>query len=198
MIATLKGILTYLEPSSCIIECGGVGFQCFISGKALGSLGNIGSEVKLFTYMSVKEDAIDLYGFADMEEMNCFKLITSVSGVGPKIGLAILTAFSPEQISFAIANNDPKYLTAATGVGLKLAQRIILELKDKVSALPSSSDTTVSSAVINNSNSGEAIAALTALGFSHSEASVVVGKLQSDLPVDSLIKEALKLLSRQV
>ncbi len=199
MIATLRGTLTYLEPTYCIIECGGVGFQCYISGKALGSMSNIGEEVKLFTYMSVKEDAIDLYGFADMEELNCFKLITSVSGVGSKIGLAILTAFSPQQISLYIAGNDPKSLTAASGVGIKLAQRIILELKDKITAIPGT-DVEISSTVSSstNINSKEAIAALVSLGYSQSEASHTVGKLSPDLPVDTLIKEALRLLARQV
>ncbi|MEE0839921.1 MAG: Holliday junction branch migration protein RuvA [Acutalibacteraceae bacterium] len=199
MIATLRGTLTYLEPTYCIIECGGVGFQCYISGKALGSMSNIGEEVKLFTYMSVKEDAIDLYGFADMEELNCFKLITSVSGVGSKIGLAILTAFSPQQISLYIAGNDPKSLTAASGVGIKLAQRIILELKDKVTAIPGTDVDTIST--VNSStniNSKEAIAALVSLGYSQSEATHAVNKLSPDLPVDTLIKEALKLLARQV
>ena len=199
MIATLRGTLTYLEPTYCIIECGGVGFQCYISGKALGSMSNIGEEVKLFTYMSVKEDAIDLYGFADMEELNCFKLITSVSGVGSKIGLAILTAFSPQQISLYIAGNDPKSLTAASGVGIKLAQRIILELKDKITAIPGADVDTVST--VNsptNINSKEAIAALVSLGYSQSEATHAVNKLSPDLPVDTLIKEALRLLARQV
>lgn len=199
MIATLRGTLTYLEPTYCIIECGGVGFQCYISGKALGSMSNIGEEVKLFTYMSVKEDAIDLYGFADMEELNCFKLITSVSGVGSKIGLAILTAFSPQQISLYIAGNDPKSLTAASGVGIKLAQRIILELKDKITAIPGTDVDTIST--VNSStniNSKEAIAALVSLGYSQSEATHAVNKLSPDLPVDTLIKEALKLLARQV
>lgn len=199
MIATLRGTLTYLEPTFCIIECGGVGFQCYISGKALGSMQKIGEEVLLFTYMSVKEDAIDLYGFADMEELNCFKLITSVSGVGSKIGLAILSAFTPQQISMYIAGNNPKALTAASGVGIKLAQRIILELKDKVSVLPGAeSDVSSASVPSANVNTKEAIAALISLGYSQSEAANAVGKLAPNLAVDALIKEALRLLARQV
>lgn len=200
MLSSLRGTLLYLEPSYCIIECGGVGFRCYITGKALGSMPSIGNEVKLFTYLSVKEDALDLYGFYDMEELNCFKLITSVSGVGPKIGIALLTAFSPEQISLFIAGNNPKALTAAAGVGLKLAQRIILELKDKVSVMPGGTSPEVV-AVGNataNTNSKEAISALVSLGYSQSEASLAVGKLSPDMPIDMLIKEALKLLARQV
>lgn len=200
MIASLKGLLTYLEPTFCIIECSGVGFRCSITSKTLGMMPPIGNEVKIFTYMSVKEDSVDLYGFADMDELNCFKLITSVSGVGPKIGIALLSAFSAQQISLYIAGNNPKALTAASGVGLKLAQRIILELKDKVASLPGGTDDEVIfvSNAVNNSNSKEAISALVSLGYSQSEASLAVGKCSSDLPVETIIKEALKYLSRQV
>ncbi len=200
MLASLRGQLTYLEPTYCIIECSGVGFRCSITAKTLGLMPPIGKEVKLYTYMSVKEDAIDLYGFSDMDELNCFKLITSVSGVGPKIGIALLSTFNAEQISLHIAGNNPKALTAASGVGLKLAQRIILELKDKVASLPGgTSDEVVSVGnAVSNTNSREAISALVSLGYSQSEASLAVGKFSPDLPVEALIRDALKLLSRQV
>lgn len=200
MINSLNGTLSYLEPSFCIVECSGVGFRCFITAKTLGSLPQVGKNVKLFTYMSVKEDAIDLYGFSDMDELSCFKLITSVSGVGPKIGIALLSEFSPEEISVFIASNDPKSLTAANGVGLKLAQRIILELKDKVASIPGVNKHEVSAignAVI-NTNTKEAVSALVSLGYSQSEASLAVGKLSPDMPVETLIKESLKFLARQV
>lgn len=200
MISSLKGQLIYLEPTFCIIECSGVGFRCFISSKTLGAMPKIGETVQLFTYMSVKEDAIDLYGFSDMNDLSCFKLITSVSGVGPKIGIALLSTFNAEQISMFIAGNDPKSLTAASGVGLKLAQRIILELKDKVAniTLSDESDVTAVHTANSNSNSKEAVSALVALGYSQSEASVAVGKCPQDLSVEQLIKEALKLLVRMV
>ena len=200
MLASIKGLLTYLEPTFCIIECSGVGFKCSISAKTLGMMPQIGNEVKVYTYMSVKEDAIDLYGFSDMDELNCFKLITSVSGVGPKIGISLLSTFSTQQISLYIAGNNPKALTAASGVGLKLAQRIILELKEKVSSFPGGTDDEVISVsnAVNNTNSKEAISALVSLGYSQSEASLAVGKFSSDLPVEVLIKESLKSLSRQV
>lgn len=200
MLASLRGQLIYLEPTYCIVECSGVGFRCSITARTLGMMPPIGKEVKLFTYMSVKEDAIDLYGFSDMNELTCFKLITSVSGVGPKIGIALLSAFSSEQISLYIASNDPKALTAAAGVGLKLAQRIILELKDKVVSLPGgTSDEVVNVGnAVSNTNSKEAISALVSLGYSQSEASLAVGKFSPDMSVEVLIKEALKLLARQV
>lgn len=200
MIASLRGQLIYLEPSFCIVECSGVGFRCCITSRTLSNMPSIGKEVKLYTYMSVKEDAVDLYGFSDMDELNCFKLITSVSGVGPKIGIALLSAFSAEQISLYIVGNDSKALTAASGVGLKLAQRIILELKDKVAVLPGGTSSEVISVgnAVNNTNSKEAISALVSLGFSQSEASLAVGKFTPDMPVEILIKESLKLLSKQV
>lgn len=194
MIASLKGILTYLDPNCCIIECSGVGFKCYLTGKTLGAMPSIGNEVKLYTFMSVKEDAIDLYGFSEISELECFKLITSVSGVGPKLGLSILTTFSPEQISTYIIDNNPKALIAASGVGLKLAQRIILELKDKVDATASGKD--VLEFVNNSGNLAEAESALISLGFSRAEAKKALNNLQSDLPIDTLIKEALKILAR--
>lgn len=200
MIASLRGVLVHLEPSFCIVECSGVGYRCYITARTLGSMPPIGNEVKLFTYMSVKEDAVDLYGFSDMDEHNCFKLITSVSGVGPKIAIALLSTFSAEQISLYIAGNDPKALTAASGVGLKLAQRIILELKDKVAVLPGGTSEAVTAVgnAVNNTNSREAISALVSLGYSQSDASMAVGKFSPDMSVEALIKEALKLLSKQV
>lgn len=199
MIASLNGYLTYLDPNYCIVECSGVGFRCFITGKTLGSMPSVGEKVLLFTYMSVREDAIDLYGFSDIKELDCFKLITTVSGVGPKLGLSILTAFTPEQIASYISLGDPKSLTAASGVGLKLAQRMILELKDKVGTVANDAD--ILSVKQNNgftANISEAAAALVSLGYSQSEAKNAINKLPQDLPVDALIKEALKYLSRQV
>ena len=200
MIASLRGKLLYNDANSCIVECAGVGYKCMITSKTLGYLPKKNEEVFLYTHMSVKEDGIDLFGFSDLEEMQCFKLITSVSGVGPKIGISILSCFSADQVALYIAGNDAKALTAASGVGLKLAQRIILELKDKVSALPVSNTEQVSAVVSAsvNSASKEAVEALVALGFSHSEASLAVGRLDSSLPAESLIKEALKNLTRMV
>ena len=154
----------------------------------------------LITYMAVKEDTFELYGFVDREEMECFKLITSVSGVGAKIGISMLSAFTADQIALFIAGNDPKSLTAASGVGLKLAQRIILELKDKVSAISVSNQTEVE-AVVNtskNTAASEAVEALVSLGYTQSEASRAVSKLPADLSAELMIKEALKMLMRMV
>ncbi len=198
MIASLRGKLIYKDNTSAIIECSGVGFKCFVTKNTLYKLPQINEDVFLNTYMVVREDAMDLYGFIDREELDCFKLITSVSGVGSKIGLALLSEFTASQLSLYIASNDPKALTAASGVGIKLAQRIVLELKDKIGSLESG-DTLDIKAVGNvtvNSNSKEAVAALVALGYSQSEASLAVSKQDQSLSVEELIKLSLKSLAR--
>lgn len=198
MIASLRGKLIYKDNTSAIIECSGVGFKCFVTKNTLYKLPQINEDVFLNTYMVVREDAMDLYGFIDREELDCFKLITSVSGVGSKIGLALLSEFTASQLTLYIASNDPKALTAASGVGIKLAQRIVLELKDKIGSLESG-DTLDIKAVGNvtvNSNSKEAVAALVALGYSQSEASLAVSKQDQSLSVEELIKLSLKSLAR--
>lgn len=198
MIASLRGKLIYTDNTSVVVECGGVGLKCFVTKNTLYNLPQKNEEVFLHTCMVVREDAMDLYGFISREELECFKLITSVSGVGSKIGLALLSEFAPNQITLYIASNDPKALTAASGVGVKLAQRIVLELKDKIGALDSSEDIEIK-AVGNataSSNSKDAIEALVNFGYTKSEASLAVGKLDQSLPADQLIKQALKSLAR--
>ena len=198
MIASLRGKLIYTDNISAVVECGGVGFKCFVTKNTLYNLPQKNEEVFLHTYMVVREDAMDLYGFTDREELECFKLITSVSGVGSKIGLALLSEFTANQITLYIASNDPKALTAATGVGIKLAQRIALELKDKIGSLEGGESIeikAVGNATV-NSNSKEAVAALQSLGYTQSEASLAVGRLDQTLSTEELIKQALKSLAR--
>ena len=149
----------------------------------------------LYTYMNVREGAIDLFGFATKGELSCFRLLTSISGVGPKVGLAILSQLSPEDVALAAAAGDAKRFTKASGVGQKLAQRIVLELKDKVGALSGS----VSMEGISqpggpsaSGNASQAVEALVTLGYSASEAAAAVGKLDSALPPEELIRLALK------
>ncbi len=200
MIASIRGKLLYNDTNSVIIECGGVGMRCFITKKTLSQIPKLNEEVFLFTHLSVKEDALDLYGFAELEELEAYKLVTSVSGVGAKIGIALLSEFTAAEISLYIASGDAKMLTRASGVGLKLAQRIVLELKDKLGSITSSDDTVIAS-VGNaniNSNSKEAVAALVSLGYSQSEASLAVGKLDQTLSAEELIKLALKSLARGI
>lgn len=200
MISCLRGKLIYSDLDYIVVECSGVGFKCFVTKNASLKLPSIGQEIFIHTYLAVKEDALDLYGFSTIEELETFKLITSVNGVGAKIGMALLTQFTPDRLLLSIASDDAKSLTAATGVGLKLAQRIVLELKDKTGSIKSDISAEIS-AVGNataGSNAKEAIAALVALGFSQSDASLAVGKLNASANTEELIKNALKSLSRQV
>lgn len=197
MIATLRGNLIYTDANSLIVECGGVGFKCAATTVTLASFSDLGQEVFLYTYLSVREDAMDLFGFSTVEEMEAFKMIISVNGVGPKIGIALLSEFTPNQLFLYISSNDSRALTSASGVGIKLAQRIVLELKDKVEKVGYVSVADLKPvAKPKKSTADEAIAALMALGYNKGEASLAVGKIEEDLPTDALIKQALKLLSR--
>ena len=200
MIASLRGVLIDKDNTSVVVECGGVGMKCYITAVTSAALPQVNREVFLYTHLAVKEDAFDLYGFLTREELEAFKLIITVSGVGAKIGLALLSQFTADRLVLSIASGDARSLTAANGVGLKLAQRIILELKDKVGALATDSGLSEVVSVGNatkNTNSGEAIEALAALGYSQSEAALAVGKLEPTLSTEELIKQALKILSRR-
>lgn len=200
MIASLNGKLIFKDANSAVVECGGVGMRCLIAQTTSVVLPAVGENVFLYTYLSVREDALDLYGFAEEGELQAFKLITSVNGVGAKIGLAILSQFTADQLYLLIAGSDAKALTAASGVGIKLAQRIVLELKDKVSVYATNDiATTVTKTVAtgNQTNSKEAISALVSLGYTQSEASMAVGDLDLSLPTEELIKQALKSLARR-
>lgn len=200
MISSLRGKLLYNDSEYIVIECSGIGFKCFITRNLAFNLPQVGSEITVHTYLSVKEDALDLYAFSTAEELSAFRLITSVNGVGSKIGLALLSEFAPDRLFLIIASNDAKALTSASGVGIKLAQRIILELKDKIGSISTENDNVIKAVgnATSSTNTGEAIAALVSLGFSQSEASLTVGRLDASLSTDMLIKEALKSLSRQV
>jgi len=198
MISSLRGKLLYSDNQYAVIECSGVGFKFAASLKTLSSLPQNGKEVFVHTYLSVREDALDLYGFSTSEELECFKLVTSVNGLGAKMAISLLSEFTADQISFFIVSGDAKSLTKASGVGPKLAQRMVIELKDKISkgAITLSDDNILVQAASKNENSSEAIAALVALGFSQSEATAAVSKLAQTLSVDELIKGGLKNLSR--
>lgn len=198
MIYSLNGTLIYTDVNTAVVECGGVGFKCFSTLTTLRKLPQVGSKVFLYTHMNVREDAMDLYGFADTEELRCFKLLISVSGVGPKAALAILSELTPEKLAFCVSAGDSKSITRAQGVGPKTAQRVVLELKDKLKVdVPESSDNsdfgTVSSTAAGNA--GEAISALVMLGYSQTEASNAVSKLPQDMSVEEMIKRSLRQLS---
>ena len=198
MFYSLTGKLIHKGEQTIAISCGGVGFKCFTTRNTMGKISlHNGDEVTVFTYLNVREDALDLFGFATEEELEAFKMLIGVSGVGPKAALAILSELSPDAFAVAVASGDSKAITAANGVGPKLAQRVIMELKDKIANVSFVSDegSAISGAVstVNNmSNTSEAIAALTALGYSQTEASVAISKLSPTLSVEELIKGALK------
>lgn len=198
MIASVRGKYIYSDENSVVIECSGVGLKCFVTKNTLYNLPEKNSEIFLFTHLAVREDSMDLYGFSSAEELDAFKLITSVNGVGAKLGVAILSEFAPSRLMLAIAGNDPKTLTAASGVGIKLAQRIVLELKDKVSSVEIGNKEEISAvrAAETGSASAEAIEALIALGYSKGEASLAVGRIEGDYSSQQLIKLALKSLAR--
>lgn len=198
MFYSLTGKIIHTDEQSVAISCGGVGFRCATTQNTLDMLRkNNNDEVTVFTYLNVREDALDLFGFYTQQELDAFKLLISISGVGPKAALAILSQLTPDSFAVAVSSGDAKAITAANGVGPKLAQRIIMELKDKISNVSFISEESgvVSSAVSSvnkTSNTAEAIAALAALGYSQTEASVAVSKLSPELSVEELIKGALK------
>lgn len=198
MLYSVRGTLTHLEPRMAVVECGGVGFRCQITMNTARQLPPMGAEALLYTILNVREDAMELFGFADQSELRCFQQLTAVTGVGPKAAIAILSELSPDRVAVAVAGGDYRSLTRAQGVGPKLAQRIVLELKDKVGALPSAEGMSMSEGVVSAAgNAAEAVNALTVLGFSAGEASAAVGKLDSALTVNELVRQALKSLARK-
>ncbi len=199
MIYSLNGRLIENEPNLAVVECGGVGYKCTVTLKTTAALPKIGENVFLYTYLAIREDAADLFGFINKDEMKAFKLITSVNGVGPKVGIAILSEFTPDYLYTYVAAGDYKALTAASGVGPKLAQRIVLELKDKIGALPREIDVANSSANVNvelpQNNLRSAVSALVSLGFLQVEANRAVQGLNPALSTEEIIKQALAKLS---
>ena len=196
MLYRLRGSLIHTEPSFAVIECAGVGYKCYTTMNTQRSLPAIGKEAVLYTHMNFRAYAVDLFGFSCLAVLNCFKLLTSVSGVGPKVGLAILSVLSPEQVAVAVAAGDFKTLTMAQGVGNKLAQRVILELKDKLKALGGGEEVTAAAGVVNAAgNAAEAMNALTVLGYTPSDVAPVVAKFDSSLPVEELIRLTLKAMA---
>ena len=179
-----------------VVSCGGVGYCVQCPTSVAGALPGVGREATLYTVMSVTENDISLYGFATEEQQSCFELLTAVSGVGPKVGLAILSVMEPDRVALAISAGDHKAFKAASGVGPKLAQRIVLELKDKVAKGfvdgINLEDVGAATAAPAAQGAGQAIAALVSLGYSQSEAALAVSKIDASLPVEEIIKLALR------
>lgn len=195
MFYSLTGKVVVTGPGMAVIDVGGVAFRCATSMNTLRALPPTGGEATLFTYLNVREDALDLYGFASQPELNCYKMLTAISGVGPKAGLAILSEMGPEEVALSAAAGDVKRFTRANGVGKKLAERIVLEMKDKVKGLHFA-ETDFGEVEAGGpsaaGNAAQAAQALVALGYSPSEAAMAVGRLDSQLPPEELIRLALK------
>ena len=201
MFYYLDGIVAELLPYLVVIDCGGVGYACKTTNNTLSSLKK-GQRGRVYTYLNVGEDVFDLYGFATQNELNSFKLLIGVSGVGPKAALAILSVGTPETLAMAIVTGDEKTLTAAPGVGKKLAQRIILELKDKMSKEVSagfdfSGGKRASLPVAFSNKASEAAQALAVLGYSSNEVSAALkGVDVENLPLEEIIRQSLKKMVR--
>ncbi len=201
MIAFVSGILSAVYENKVEIDAGTLGYEVFVPGSVLDRLPSQGDPVKLYTYLNVKEDEMSLFGFLDRDSLELFKQLIAVSGIGPKGGLAILSTFSPSDLRFAIMAGDAKSIARAPGVGSKTAQRIVIELKDKMSFTDTlehiNENTGNVQAPADGSARSEAILALTALGYSSSDALRAVSKIDTkDADVETILKEALKEIGR--
>ena len=196
MFYYLKGKIAALEPYLAVVDCSGIGFACNTSMRTLSELKQ-GQEAKLYTYCNIREDAFDIYGFISLAEIRCFRMLVGVSGVGPKAALSILSANAPEDLAMAIASGNEKVLTLAPGVGKELAQRIILELKDKIGKELSSPelglDIQAAPTGLDAGKSNDVAAALSVLGYSPAEIASALRKVDvSSLTVEEAIREILK------
>lgn len=198
MIYSVNGTVELIEPNLAVIDCGGVGYACRTTANTLSQL-KIGEKAKLLTYLSVREDAVELFGFYDAAELNCFKMLISVSGVGPKAALSILSGMTPQAFALCVASGDSKTLTNAPGIGRKTAERIVLELKDKVSKQDVAAGVKGSAVPIVAAPSNtyaEAVSALMVLGYSNGEATSALSGLDPSAPSDELIRAGLKKLAK--
>ena len=198
MITYIRGELVAIEEDKVIVDVNGVGYGIFMPGTAMNALPRLGEEVKLHTYMNVREDAMQLFGFLTRDDLKVFKLVIGVSGIGPKGGLSILSKLSPDELRFAVMANDAKAISAAPGIGKKTAEKLIIELKDKLSiedVLERNAE--ANDGFVSNVSTGvqsEAIQALVALGYSNTEAVKAVKKvaIEESTTVEDVLKLALK------
>ena len=176
--------------------------QCFTTVNTAKTVGEIGKEVNVYTYLAVREDAMDLYGFSTIAELDAFKLLITVSGIGPKAAVAILSELTPDKLALCIASGDSKSITRAQGVGKKTAERVVLELKDKMGSISIAADNSGVVAnvlsVSENENAAEAVEALVALGYSQSDAAMAVSSLDKSMSVDEMIRFGLKQLAKNL
>ena len=200
MIQFIRGELVSLEEDRILVDVGGVGYGIFMSGNAMGKLPPVGREVKIHTYLSVKEDSMQLFGFLTRDALRVFKLLIGVNGIGPKGGLAILSVLTPDDLRFAVMSNDVKAISSAPGIGKKTAEKIILELKDKLSIEDALEHAVTKETVISDSNvhyhevMSEAVQALVALGYGNTEALKAVKQvdISENMGANEVLKQALK------
>lgn len=190
----IKGTLVQKGDNYLVVDANGVGYMIYTSLTSLADVGETGRNVTMYTYLHVREDVMDLYGFATVEEKNMFMNLISVSGVGPKAALAILSVTTPAKFAVAVVTNDVKTITKASGVGPKMAQRVILELKDKLKTEDFDIDMDEDTGEIPSDNKNEAISALIVLGYSPSDAQKAVKGIDGTLNVEEIIKKALSSL----
>ena len=193
MIYSVRGNLILMDAGFAVVECGGVGYRVQTSITTQKQL-KLNTETMLYTYMNVREDAMELYGFASKGELSTFKMLIGITGVGPKVALAILSDLTSEQIAMCVSSGDSKTLTRANGVGPKLAQRIVLELKDKIKGVVDTAGFDVSkrSVIADTGNVPKAVAALAVLGYSAADVTPILSKLDPSLSVEAMIAATLK------
>lgn len=202
MISYVRGELAAVETDKAVVDVGGIGYGVFMSQQSLGLLPPVGSEVKIYTYLNVREDLMQLFGFLTREDLEIFRLVIGVSGIGPKGGLNILSCLSPDELRFAVMAGDAKAISAAPGIGKKTAEKLILELKDKLNledALSHSQEADSApgpGAVLSGSVQNDAVQALVALGYGSTEALKAVRQVEitEDMQVEGVLKRALKLM----
>ena len=199
MYAYIKGSLEIKTQNYVVVETSGVGYKIFMSETAIEKLGETGKQVKVFTYLKVREDDMSLYGFNTNEELRMFELLLSVSGVGAKTAIGMLSNITPSSFALAVITNDVAKIKALPGIGPKGAQRIILELKDKIKteeAVSEDKSISVESIAVDNKKVGEAMSALQVLGYGKKEIEKAIAKVDSSLSVEEIIKEGLKNLAK--
>ena len=200
MFYYISGLAAELLPNMAVIDCGGVGFQINTSSYTLSQL-KAGEKAKLYTYVNIREDAFEIYGFSTKSEKHCFEMLLGVSGVGPKAALSILSVNTPESLAMAVISENEKAITAAPGVGKKIAQRVILELHDKMAKENESASfggpSFSAPDTAGSGKLGDAAAALTVLGYSGSEVNTVLKKIDAEsMSLEEIIKAALKLMMK--
>lgn len=202
MISYIRGELVSFEENKVIVDVGGVGYGIFMSAQAMSLLPQAGNEVKLYTYLNVKEDVMQLFGFLTKDDLHVFKLLIGVSGIGPKGGQSILSVLSPDDLRFAVMSGDVKAISAAPGIGKKTAEKLIVELRDKLSiedalehaVSPDGGGDAGMPVSLTGEVQSEAVLALTALGYGSTEALRAVKKVEitEDTDVETVLKQALK------